>query len=206
MYMLLDHLAIAGETLHEAQQCVEEALGVSLQPGGEHAVFHTHNALLGLEDGLYLEAIAVNPHAPTPTRARWFDLDRFAGPARLTNWICRTSDIVGLLARVPADMGTPVALERGALRWRMAVPDNGVLPFDNCAPAVIQWDTSAHPATKLVPSGIRLRRLTLRHPQAVALSDLLAPHFSDDRVRFETGPIAMSAAFDTPHGARHITS
>ena len=39
----------------------ESGLGVSLQQGGEHAVFHTHNRLLGLEDGLYLEAIAVNP-------------------------------------------------------------------------------------------------------------------------------------------------
>ena len=69
-----DHIAISGETLAEATEHVEAALGVSLQPGGEHAVFHTHNTLLGLEDGLYLEAIAINPNAPTPDRPaglRW---------------------------------------------------------------------------------------------------------------------------------------
>ncbi len=57
--MLLDHLAVSGETLEAAQNYVEEALGVSMQTGGEHAVFHTHNKLMGLADGLYLEAIAI---------------------------------------------------------------------------------------------------------------------------------------------------
>ncbi|NDV63644.1 VOC family protein, partial [Puniceicoccales bacterium CK1056] len=68
--------AIAGETLAEAQKHVEQNLGVALQPGGTHDVFATHNALLGLEDGLYLEAIATNPDAAQPQRPRWFDLDR----------------------------------------------------------------------------------------------------------------------------------
>ena len=89
----LDHLAVSGATLEAARAAVEDALGVPMQPGGEHDVFHTHNTLLGLEDGLYLEAIAINPAAPTPDRPRWFDLDRFEGSARLSNWICRTDDI-----------------------------------------------------------------------------------------------------------------
>ena len=139
--MLLDHLAVSGATLAEATAHVEDALGVRMQPGGEHDVFHTHNTLLGLEDGLYFEAIAVNPAAPDPDRPRWFDLDRFSGPARLTNWICRSDDLTGELAAVPMDLGAPVALQRGDLRWSMAVPASGRLPFDNCAPALIQWQT-----------------------------------------------------------------
>lgn len=204
--MLLDHLAVAGETLQEAREYVEDALGVSLQPGGQHAVFSTHNALLGLADGLYLEAIAADPDATAPEFPRWFDLDRFSGPARLTNWICRSTDITAALASLPAAMGTPVALQRGDLRWRMAVPDSGILPFDGCAPALIQWDTPAHPARMLSQSGVRLRRLTLCHPQAAQLNALLAPLLHDDRVHYETGPVAMAAAFDTPHGPRDLTS
>ena len=50
--MLLDHLAVSGDTLEAAQNYVEEALGVSMQMGGEHAVFYTHNKLMGLADGL----------------------------------------------------------------------------------------------------------------------------------------------------------
>ena len=77
----LDHLAVAGESLKAASDLAAQVLGVPLQPGGAHAVFGTHNHLLGLGDALYLEAIAVDPDAPAPAYARWFDLDRFNGPA-----------------------------------------------------------------------------------------------------------------------------
>ena len=72
--MRLDHLAVAGETLAEAVAHVEEALGVKMGPGGEHAHFGTHNQLIGLADGLYLEAIAANPVAaalPYPRCLIW---------------------------------------------------------------------------------------------------------------------------------------
>ena len=199
-----DHIAIAGETLAVAQAHVEEALGVSLQPGGEHEVFHTHNTLLGLDEGLYLEAIAINPNAPTPDRPRWFDLDRFSGAPRLTNWICRTENMEAALAALPEGSGAPVQLQRGDLRWRMAVPSSGVLPFDNCAPAVIQWQTTQHPATMLAPSGVRLRRLTVQHPNVSILAESLNGLINDDRIAFETGPAALHASFETPHGPRAI--
>lgn len=206
--MQFDHIAIAGATLAEATAYVEDALGVSMQAGGEHAVFHTHNTLLGLADGLYLEAIAINPDAPVPDRARWFDLDRFSGPARLTNWICRCDDMDALLAQMPAlapdGAGRPVDLQRGDLRWRMAVPDSGVLPFDNCWPALIQWQTSQHPAQRLAASGVRLMRLIVTHPRADDLRAALAPMLDDARVVFDAGPAALHAEFDTPHGPRTL--
>lgn len=201
--MILDHLAVAGDTLAAARAYVEDALDIHMQDGGQHAVFHTHNALLGLEDGLYLEAIAIDPRRPKPSRPRWFDLDRFAGAPRLTNWICRCDDM-GLLAQCPPGSGTPVDLARGDLRWQMAVPDNGVLPFDNLWPALIRWHSPQHPAQRLTPSGIHLRRLTLCHPEADALRAALAPVFTDDRIAVEAGAPALHAAFDTPNGPRTL--
>lgn len=203
--MKLDHLAISGETLAEARAHVEEALGVALQSGGEHDVFFTHNALLGLEDGLYLEAIAINPGAPQPARPRWFDLDRFKGAPRLTNWICRTGDLDAELVGLPKGMGAPVQLQRGALRWRMAVPETGILPFDNRVPALIQWQTETHPATMLKPSGVRLQRLTIRHPEAADLRQYFGARLRDHRVVFEDGAAAMAADFETAHGTRTLT-
>ncbi|MDF1718253.1 MAG: VOC family protein [Antarcticimicrobium sp.] len=200
--MELDHIAVSGETLEEATAAVEAALGVPMGLGGQHDVFITHNRLLGLADGLYLEAIAADPTRPAPDRPRWFDLDSFAGPARLTNWICRCDDLDALLAALPVQAGAPVALSRGDLRWRMAVPADGKLPYDNLFPPLIQWQCDLHPAGMLPPSGCRLRRLVVAHPEAVALRDLLAPHLADPRVEFEPGAPALSAEFDTPHGAR----
>jgi hypothetical protein len=202
--LTVDHLAVAGETLEAARAHVEEALGVPLQPGGVHDAFGTHNALLGLEDGLYLEAIAANPAAAQPDRPRWFDLDRFSGLARLTNWICRTADLDAALALLPEGYGAPVDLHRDLLRWRMAVPMTGTLPFDNRAPAIMQWQAGGHPTQVLHRHGVRMRKLSLRHPHGNALREQLASLLPDKRVLIEEGPAAMRADFDTPHGARFL--
>lgn len=203
--IICDHIAVSGETLAEARAYVEDALGVRLQPGGEHDVFYTHNALLGLEDGLYLETIAINPDGPKPERPRWFDLDRFCGKPRLTNWICQTEKLSEVLGQLPAGMGQPVNLQRGNLRWAMAVPDSGKLPFDNCAPALIEWFTTPHPAKHLIPSGVRIRHLTVRHPDADSLNSMLSAVLNDDRVSFEIGAASLAAEFDTPHGKRELS-
>ncbi|GGH30547.1 Glyoxalase-like domain-containing protein [Cribrihabitans marinus] len=197
--MQLDHLAVAGESLGAAAEAVETALGVPMQSGGRHARFGTHNRLLGLAGGLYLEAIAVDPDAPDPGRARWFDMDRFSGPPRLGNWICRTGDLDAALAALPVAAGKPVALERGDLQWRMAVPDDGVLPFDNLFPALIQWQGDLHPASMLTDRGCALRRLVVSHPDAAALAEVLAPI---PLVVIEPGEPGLMAEFDTPHGLR----
>ena len=196
----LDHIAVAGETLAAATAHVEAVLGVPMQQGGEHAIFHTHNALLGLDAGLYLEAIAINPAAPVLDRARWFDLDRFAGGARLTNWICRCDDLEATLATLPAGFGVPVDLQRGDLRWRMAVPPDGIVPFDNCAPALIQWIGASHPAPRLTQQGCRLTALEVCHPRAGELAALLAPLLTDACVSFHTGSPRLRAGFQSAGG------
>ncbi|KAE9627607.1 VOC family protein [Parasedimentitalea maritima] len=197
--MELDHLAVAGESLEAAKAHVEEALGVPLQMGGQHAMFGTHNYLLGLADGLYLEAIAINPDA-TPQRSPcWFDLDRFSGAPRISNWICRCTDLAQELAELPNGVGAPVALTRGSLRWDMAVPDDGILPYDNMFPALIEWH-SPHPASNLTQQGCQLKRLTISHPKADQLQTQLP--LGDDRVAYERGEAGFEATFDTPHGER----
>ncbi len=201
--LTLDHIAVASDTLDQGADWVSRALGAAPGPGGRHAHFGTHNRLLGLEDGLYVEVIAIDPGAPPLPHARWFDLDRFSGAPRIGNWICRTDDLEAAQAALPG-IGAQVALERGDLRWRMAVPDNGQLPFDDCHPAVIQWDCARHPAASLPASGVALRRLIVSHPEADALRARLAPHLADERVRYETGPAGLAAEFDTPEGRRRL--
>jgi hypothetical protein len=192
-----DHIAVAGQTLAAATAHVEKMLDVPLQAGGQHDVFYTHNTLLGLQDDLYLEAIAINPDAPKPTRPRWFDLDNFKGAPRLINWICRCDDLDATLEQLPEGFGAPVDLQRGDLRWRMAVPTTGVLPYDNCAPALIQWVGDAHPAARLTQQGCGISSLTITHPQALALGALLAPLLVDRRINFKVGAAQISAEIAT---------
>src|SRR5690606_19696369 len=143
----------------------EAALGVGLEPGGKHPFMGTHNRLLSLGPGEYLEVIAIDPDATAPDRPRWFRLDTFTGPPRVTNWILRTDELDAALAAAPPGAGQPVALERGPYRWRMGVPEDGRLPFDDAFPALIQWQGECHPAAALPDRGCRLRRLEIAHPK-----------------------------------------
>jgi len=198
--LAFDHIAISAETLDEGVAAVEAALGVPLAGGGQHPHMATHNRLLGLGD-LYLEVIATDPAAPSPAWPRWFDLDRFSGPPRLTNWVARTDDLAAALAAAPPGTGSPVALSRGPYRWQMAVPADGCLPFDGAYPALIQWQPPHHPTQALPESGLRLTRLEIAHPQAQALRAALS--LADPRIQVVDGPAkALRATFSTPHGER----
>ncbi|MEZ5675643.1 Glyoxalase-like domain-containing protein [Thalassovita litoralis] len=192
----LDHIAVAARTLKEGRAFVEQALGISLQKGGQHPRFGTHNLLIGLEDGLYLEVIAVDPQADLPPDPRWFRLDEFEDDPCLHNWICRTEDMAADLPRMPVGAGRVVALARGDLRWKMAVPEDGRLPYDETCPALIQWQ-GRHPAAGLKQSGARLLRLVVRHPEADTLAAEMAPLLDDPRVVFERADRpALVAEFD----------
>lgn len=200
----LDHLVMSAATLAEGEAHLAAGLGLPLASGGEHAAMSTHNRLLSLGPKDYFELIAVNPAAPPPGRNRWFALDRFDGAPRLTNWVVACENLEAALALCPPGMGAPMALSRGDLSWRMAVPETGELPFDNIFPALIEWQGTAHPAPRLPDQGARLTRLTLRHPEAEALSRALAPLIDDPRIAVETGAPAISAELLTPKGPRRL--
>jgi Glyoxalase-like domain len=200
----LDHLAIVAGRLEDGVAAVESLLGVPMAGGGKHPLMATHNRLLGLGD-LYLEVISIDPEAPPPTRPRWFDMDRFRGPPRLSNWVAACDDLAAEVAKGPPGIGTPIALQRGDYRWQMAVPDDGRLPFDGACPALIRWEGTAHPARALPDTGLRLSRLEIAHPQAAALRKALAGRLQDPRVVILDGPVvALRATIDTPEGPREL--
>lgn len=198
----LDHLAVSAATLVEGVAHVEAALGVRLGPVGQHAYMSTHNRLLGLGPSEYLEVIAIAPEAPAVPHPRWFRLDEFRGPPRLTNWICRVADLEAALAVAPQGAGRAVSLSRGDFSWRMGVPTDGRLPYDDRFPALIEWQGGLKPQDRLADSGCRLFRLEVAHPEVDALRACLA--LSDPRVHYVSGPAALRATFKTPHGERHL--
>ena len=203
--LTLDHVAVLGETLEEAAQHVEEVLGLPMLPGGRHPLFATHNRLLSLKPGLYVEAIAIDPSAPPPPGPRWFGLDGFYGPARLDKWICRVPDLDAALAVLPM-AGRPIALERGDLRWRMAVPEDGRLPFDGLFPALIEWQVAVAPGQSMEGTALaELDALEILHPEADALAALLAPHLRAPHVCFRTAPEpGLVARIAGPSGLRQL--
>jgi hypothetical protein len=200
----LDHLVVAAERLDEGAAAVEAALGVRLAQGGEHPLMGTHNRLLSLGEGLYLEVIAVNPSAPAPApeRPRWFDLDGYSGRPRLTNWVARCENLKQALALSPPGAGEIHDLARGDYRWKMAIPADGRLPFGGAFPGLIEWQ-GPHPAAQLPDAGCRLSRLVVIHPEAGALRSALGGRLDDPRLAVEDGPeAALRAEIDTPEGRK----
>ena len=199
----LDHIAISGRTLEEASDYIESRLGVKVQDGGCHDRYGTHNKLLGLAGGIYLEAIAVNPAAKNFYRPRWFNLDNFDYEPQITNWICRSKNIKNVVKNLSFESAKIIQIERDGLKWLMAVPINGILPFDGAFPALLQWKNYP-PATKLIPSGCSLKHLTISHPDATKLQKKIQI-FKDSRVSFEThDQVRFFAEFTTPQGVRSI--
>jgi len=177
--LALDHLVVAAMTLEEGAAWVEERLGAAPMAGGRHASMGTHNRVLSLGPGRYLEVIAIDPAAPPAGRPRWFALDRpemrerlACGPA-LVHWVVRTDDLEDAVGATPGLRPEVLSLSRGPFHWRIGVPADGGLPEGGAFPTFIAWEGGRHPADDLPDSGCELERLELRHPRAAHLLAVL---------------------------------
>jgi len=216
----LDHLVFAAATLEAGVHWCQTTLGVTPEPGGEHALFGTHNRLLKLNSpaapNAYLEIIAINPMA-TPTQPpplkRWYDLDdpalqeglRLGGP-QLIHWVVSVPNIENVLMAWRAlgiDRGASLTASRntarGRLEWAITVREDGRRLFDGCLPTLIQWGAQ-HPAHSLPGSGLELLQMAFRHPQAEQLEQAFNAAGLTDFKPIE-GPASMQASLRTPLGA-----
>jgi Glyoxalase-like domain len=143
----IDHLVIVAKTLEQGVQWCEATLGITPNPGGEHAQFGTHNRLFKIATPghplAYLEIIAINPGAKqtsntppssknesknTDAKKRWFDMDDVVLQAavaiapRLVHVVAQTDDIQAGRAALKAlgiDRGAAVEASRHTRKGRL---------------------------------------------------------------------------------------
>jgi hypothetical protein len=219
----LDHLVIAAPTLEDGARFAATKFGVELAPGGQHPSMRTHNRLLNLHGGAYLEVIAIDPFAApvaahASPRPRLFALDDPSmqrrleehGP-QLVHWAARV-DRPKSLARwreqFPQRIAPVVPMSRAGNTWKLTVPDDGAFPSwqgagDGVLPSLIQWDTPRHPGDVLPQTGIALRALTGYHPNAETVAEQLAWLGASHLMRVEAtaGAPVLVAEFELADGS-----
>ena len=203
----LDHLVVAADTLDSGEDYIESVLGARPQRGGRHVAMGTHNSLLRLGERCFLELIAIDPDGVTPTRPRWFDLDRpamralLAQQPRLIHWVARTDDIEAARRASPIDPGPVHAMSRGDFRWRITIPDDGSRPGAGVLPTLIQWEDARHPADDMTDAGLRIAALAAAHPEPGSMRAVLAALGLSEtlKVTFDAAP-RLAAMLSTPRG------
>ncbi|RIH84831.1 Glyoxalase-like domain protein [Calidithermus roseus] len=202
----LDHIVVAAHTLEQGCAYVERALGVRPAPGGRHLKMGTHNSLLSLGEGVYLEVIALDPEGTDPGRPRWFGLDNprlqaeLSRSPRLLHWVARTDDIHAAVAVLP-ELGKVHRMSRGDLEWDITIPDDGELLEHGLIPTVISWGDTPHPTTRLPDSGCRLVRLRGLHPHPERVEARLKALGTGLELEASPAP-GLLAQVQTPSGLR----
>lgn len=170
----LDHIVFAAHDLHAATEDLHRRLGIRPGAGGRHRGLGTHNALLSLGDGAYLEVIAPDPTQPPPPR-RPFGLDSLTALG-LAGWAVACADLDATIANARDrgyDPGDARHLERATpdgtlLRWRLTTGEFGGGPV----PFLISWDDTPHPA-RTAPAGLRLVEFRIEHPDPASITATL---------------------------------
>jgi len=136
VFLNIDHASICGSNLDTMRQAFA-SVGLTTDYGGPHATGGTHMALLGFDDGSYLELIA--PQTPAADSSPWAKfISADAGPCA---WAVEPKDIDAEVQRLKAsgtavngpDAGSRKRPDGMNIEWQVANVGSGtpgsLLPF-----------------------------------------------------------------------------
>jgi len=207
--LCLDHLTVIAPSLAEGVEHVRACLDLDIPYGGTHPEMGTHNHVLRLGEGTYLEIIATDPSAPPPSGPRWFGLDDleavqsdWANGERLRGWVARTDDIDAVLADHGELLGGKMRLGKNAGFSLLA---DGSLPLGGVLPSVIDRAGQSPRSTRLTDHGAQLRDFVLEHPSPAKVMALYEEFGIRNAPLVQDGPrTRYFATIDTPRGLKTL--
>jgi Glyoxalase-like domain len=208
----LDHLTIVAPALVDGVNHVRTCLGIDIPYGRVHPDMGTHNHVLRLGDGAYLEVIAVNPGAPLPVGPRWFGLDdknavqtAWDRGFRLRGWVARTDDIDSVLSQHGKILGRKTQLSREGRVFSFSLLPDGSLPLGGVAPSVIDRDGRAPPIGSMPDLGAQLRALVVEHPDPDEVAALYEKLGIENPPTVQKGDqLRYRAKIETPSGLKEL--
>jgi len=203
----VDHLIYSVPDLETGIVAMEGLMGVRAQMGGQHPGRGSHNALIGLGEGMYLEIVAPDLTQPRPSRPRWFSLDTIASP-RLVTWAMKSSHLQQRWQKAFMNGATFGSISAGArtrmdgsmLSWEFTDPETVLC--DGLVPFLIDWGDSAHPADS-APLGAKLLSIRAEHPDPDGVREILRTIDGTLTVTQASTP-ALIARIHTSRGEREL--
>ncbi len=170
----IDHIVYAVPDLHEAVEDFRKLSGVLPVIGGRHLDRGTHNALVNIGNGAYLELIAADTDNRDFTGDRWMGVDLIDSPT-IVRWSIKSEhinqDAVWLEKRNPllssVVEGSRQTEEGNRLAWKMTLPSP--YPMVEGIPFFTDWsESSFHPCDRL-PEESTLLSISISGPDVSAL-------------------------------------
>jgi len=174
---MIDHIVYTVPELQAGIKLIHEKLGVEPIYGGKHNQEGTHNALVKLGKGCYLEIIAPDPENNDIDPPRWMGVDLIKQPC-ITRWAVKSSDIQSDIKHISAlnnDLGRSkegqrVTSSQSLLKWQLSVPL--AKPLVEPIPFLIDWKDSDHPSDHLEDT-CRIESFELFYQKPEKLSKIL---------------------------------
>lgn len=175
----IDHIVIGANDLDQGVAFIEKKLNATLPRASKHADMSTHNCVASTGNDSFIEILSIDPEAPTPIRARWFDMDnprvkeKFQQSPCAYHWVVGTSDLDAVIKNSPVPLGEVVKFTRGERSWRLTIPSDGSLQEEGLIPTFIEWSPGQHPSSGMTDLGLELQEVVLTHPKPTWLIDIL---------------------------------
>jgi hypothetical protein len=198
----IDHVIVGIDSLERGIDLLRQLTGLTAVYGGAHPNAGTHNALLSLGPGKYLELLAPNPKDSVRT-PRTRALSRYRGPIPI-GWAALAPNAdslrtVFIQRGLPGGNVVPGSRARpdgSTLRWRTVSPwgplNRAILPF------FIEWTPGTHPSTQS-PTGCTLVTMRLVTPRPDSVRALLGA--ASLRVAVDSGGIdGINLELECPTG------
>ncbi|HFA48835.1 MAG TPA: VOC family protein [Bacteroidetes bacterium] len=204
----VDHIVYAVPNLEEAISDIEKKLGVAPEPGGRHKSLGTHNALVNLGNGCYLELIAADPDNTTFSGEHWMGIDLITQPT-ITRWAVKTNDLdrdIHYLREVDPRLGnikggTRKKPDGTKFIWKASMPLPA--PKVEILPFIIDWKGREHP-TKSLPDACKLIELRATHPTPYFMETAI--HAMNVDIKLGVADEAsITAVIESPNGVVELT-
>lgn len=200
----LDHLVYAVPDLSVALDWFAEHAGLRPAIGGRHLHQGTHNAVVNLGQGAYLEIVAPDPENTTIPPPRWMGVDLVRQP-QMVRWSLKNNDLprqATLLRTINPELGSIHTGQRQLttgelLRWQMTLPL--AQPAVDLIPFFLDWSSSDFHPTDRMPEEFSLVSLNLEHPEPQAMEPSLASLGVQQAVSLAAQP-SIIVRLQTPKG------